>query len=60
MSEAAVVTVAPRARQRTAEARRKSFLTAVANHAVAIALAVVLGGWVSSFGIPVSFKSQTV
>jgi hypothetical protein len=38
VSGAAVATVAPKTRQRTAEARRKSFLIAVANHSVAIAL----------------------
>ena len=41
MSGAAVAAVAPRTRQRTAEARRRAFLSTVANHAVAIALAAV-------------------
>ncbi len=41
MSGAAVAAVAPRTRLRTAEARRRAFLTTVANHAVAIALTAV-------------------
>ena len=38
MSEATVAAVAPRTRQRSAEARRKAFLSTVATHSVAIAL----------------------
>ena len=41
MSGATVAAVVPRTRRRTAEARRKAFLTTVANHAVAIALMAV-------------------
>jgi multiple sugar transport system permease protein len=41
VSGAAVAAVAPRTRRRTAEARRRAFLTTVANHAVAIALTAV-------------------
>jgi multiple sugar transport system permease protein len=41
VSGAAVAAVAPRTRLRTAEARRRAFLTTVANHAVAIALTAV-------------------
>jgi multiple sugar transport system permease protein len=41
VSGAAVATDLPRPRQRTAEARRKSFLISVANHSVAIAITAV-------------------
>jgi multiple sugar transport system permease protein len=41
VSGAAVAAVTPRTRLRTAEARRRAFLTTVANHAVAIALTAV-------------------
>ena len=52
MSGAAIATVALRTRQRTAEARRKAFLTTVANHAVAIALA-------AAFILPLFFVVTT-
>ena len=52
MSGATVAAVAPRTRRRTAEARRKAFLTTVANHAVAIALA-------AAFVLPLFFVVTT-
>ncbi len=52
MSEASVTAVVPRARRRTAEARRKAFLIAVANHAVAIALT-------AAFVLPLFFVITT-
>ncbi len=52
MSEATVTAVVPRARRRTAEARRKAFLIAVANHAVAIALT-------AAFVLPLFFVITT-
>jgi len=52
VSGAAIATVALRTRQRTAEARRKAFLTTVANHAVAIALA-------AAFILPLFFVVTT-
>ena len=52
MSGATVAAVAPRTRQRTAEARRRAFLTTVANHAVAIALT-------AAFVLPLFFVVTT-
>jgi len=52
VSGAALATVAPQARRRTAEARRKSFLTAVANHSLAIALT-------AAFVLPLFFVVTT-
>jgi len=52
VSGATVAAVAPRTRRRTAEARRKAFLTTVANHAVAIALA-------AAFVLPLFFVVTT-
>ncbi|MDP9302256.1 MAG: carbohydrate ABC transporter permease [Actinomycetota bacterium] len=52
MSGAAIATVAPRTRRRTAEARRRAFLTTVANHAVAIALT-------AAFVLPLFFVVTT-
>jgi multiple sugar transport system permease protein len=52
VSGATVAAVAPRTRQRTAEARRRAFLTTVANHAVAIALT-------AAFVLPLFFVVTT-
>ncbi len=52
MSGAAVATVVPRTRRRTAEARRRALLTTVANHAVAIALT-------AAFVLPLFFVVTT-
>ncbi len=52
MSGAAIATVAPRTRRRTVEARRRAFLTTVANHAVAIALT-------AAFVLPLFFVVTT-